>query len=115
MQSKLMTTRDAVTRFIKPGMHVGFGGFSLCRNAMSVSHEIIRQGIGNLHVSSVNPAYGVDILIGAGLVRSVESGCLNMERLGLPRNFCRAVESGSLKSEDFEHLGMTMRLSLIHI
>ena len=109
MQSKLMTTRDAVTRFIKPGMHIGFGGFSLCRNAMSVSHEIIRQGIGNLHVSSVNPAYGVDILIGAGLVKSVESGCLNMERLGLPRNFCRAVESGSLKSEDFEHLGMTMR------
>ena len=109
MQSKLMTTREAVTRFIKPGMHIGFGGFSLCRNAMSVSHEIIRQGIGNLHVSSVNPAYGVDILIGAGLVRSVESGCLNMERLGLPRNFCRAVESGSLKSEDFEHLGMTMR------
>ncbi len=109
MQSKLMTTREAVTRFIKPGMHIGFGGFSLCRNAMSVSHEIIRQGIGNLHVSSVNPAYGVDILIGAGLVKSVESGCLNMERLGLPRNFCRAVESGSLKSEDFEHLGMTMR------
>jgi acyl CoA:acetate/3-ketoacid CoA transferase alpha subunit/acyl CoA:acetate/3-ketoacid CoA transferase beta subunit len=109
MQSKLMTTGEAVARFIKPGMHIGFGGFSLCRNAMSVSHEIIRQGIGNLHVSSVNPAYGVDILIGAGLVRSVESGCLNMERLGLPRNFCRAVESGSLKSEDFEHLGMTMR------
>ena len=109
MQSKLMTTREAVTRFIKPGMHIGFGGFSLCRNAMSVSHEIIRQGIGDLHVSSVNPAYGVDILIGAGLVKSVESGCLNMERLGLPRNFCRAVESGSLKSEDFEHLGMTMR------
>ncbi len=109
MQSKLMKTQEAVARFIKPGMHIGFGGFSLCRNAMSVSHEIIRQGIGNLHVSSVNPAYGVDILIGAGLVKSVESGCLNMERLGLPRNFCRAVESGSLKSEDFEHLGMTMR------
>jgi acyl CoA:acetate/3-ketoacid CoA transferase alpha subunit/acyl CoA:acetate/3-ketoacid CoA transferase beta subunit len=109
MQSKLMTTREAVTRFVKPGIHIGFGGFSLCRNAMSVSHEIIRQGIGNLHVSSVNPAYGVDILIGAGLVTSVESGCLNMERLGLPRNFCRAVESGSLKSEDFEHLGMTLR------
>jgi acyl CoA:acetate/3-ketoacid CoA transferase alpha subunit/acyl CoA:acetate/3-ketoacid CoA transferase beta subunit len=109
MQSKLMKTGEAVARFIKPGMHIGFGGFSLCRNAMSVSHEIIRQGIGNLHVSSVNPAYGVDILIGADLVKSVESGCLNMERLGLPRNFCRAVESGSLKSEDFEHLGMTMR------
>ena len=109
MQSKLMTTREAVTRFVKPGMHIGFGGFSLCRNSMSVSHEIIRQGIGNLHVSSVNPAYGVDILIGAGLVRSVESGCLNMERLGLPRNFCRAVEAGTLKSEDFEHLGMTLR------
>jgi len=109
MQSKLMTSREAVARFIKPGMHVGFGGFSLCRNAMCVSHEIVRQGIGELHISSVNPAYGVDMLIGAGLVRTVESGCLNMERLGLPRNFCRAVENGTLKSEDYEHLGMTMR------
>ncbi|MEJ5357063.1 MAG: CoA-transferase [Desulfobacterales bacterium] len=109
MHSKLMSTREAVSRFIRPGMHVGFGGFSLCRNAMSVSHEIIRQGIGGLHISSVNPAYAVDILIGAGLVRAVESGCLNMERLGLPRNFCRAVEQGTLKSEDYEHLGMTLR------
>jgi acyl CoA:acetate/3-ketoacid CoA transferase alpha subunit/acyl CoA:acetate/3-ketoacid CoA transferase beta subunit len=109
MHSKLMSTREAVSRFVKPGMHIAFGGFSLCRNAMNISHEIIRQKIGALHVSSVNPAYGVDILIGAGLVKSVESGCLNMERLGLPRNFCRAVESGALKSEDYEHLGMTLR------
>ncbi|MCU0561090.1 MAG: hypothetical protein MUD16_12970 [Desulfobacterales bacterium] len=109
MQSKLISTREAVSRHVKRGMHIAFGGFSLCRNAMSVSHEIIRQGIGDLRVSSVNPAYAVDILIGAGLVASVESGCLNMERLGLPRNFCRAVESGRLKSEDYEHLGMTMR------
>ncbi len=109
MHSKLMSTREAVSRFIRPGMHVGFGGFSLCRNAMSVSHEIIRQGIGELHISSVNPAYAVDVLIGAGLVRAVESGCLNMERLGLPRNFCRAVEQGTLLSEDYEHLGMTLR------
>lgn len=109
MYSKLMNTREAVSRFIRPGMHIGFGGFSLCRNAMSVSHEIIRQGIGELHISSVNPAYAVDILIGAGLVRAVESGCLNMERLGLPRNFCRAVEQGTLLSEDYEHLGMTLR------
>jgi len=51
----------------------------------------------------------VDILVGAGLVSYIESGCLNMERLGLPRNFCRAVEQGTVKSEDYEHLGMTMR------
>lgn len=106
---KMMTAQEAVSFFVKDGMHIGFGGFSLCRNAMSVSHEIVRQGIGNLHISSVNPAYGVDILIGAGLVAAVESGCLNMERLGLPRNFCRAVESCKVKSEDYEHLGMTMR------
>ena len=107
--SKMMTAAEAVSRFISNGSHIGFGGFSLCRNAMSISHEIIRQGISNLHISSVNPAYGVDILVGAGLVSYIESGCLNMERLGLPRNFCRAVEQGIVKSEDYEHLGMTMR------
>jgi acyl CoA:acetate/3-ketoacid CoA transferase alpha subunit/acyl CoA:acetate/3-ketoacid CoA transferase beta subunit len=106
---KLTTIKEAVETHITAGCHIGFGGFSPCRNAMAISHEIIRQKIGNLHISSVNPAYSVDILIGAGLVTSVESGCLNMERLGLPRNFCRAVEQGRLLSEDYEHLGMTLR------
>ncbi len=109
MASKVISLRQAVEEFIKPGGHLGFGGFSLCRNAMAVSHEIIRQKIGNLKVSSVNPSYSVDILIGAGLVREVESGCLNMERLGLPKNFCRAVEQGLIKSEDYEHGAMTFR------
>jgi acyl CoA:acetate/3-ketoacid CoA transferase alpha subunit/acyl CoA:acetate/3-ketoacid CoA transferase beta subunit len=107
--SKLTTIKDAVSKHIRDGCHIGFGGFSLCRNAMAVSHEIIRQKIGNLHVSSQNPSYSVDILIGAGLVGVVESGCLNMERLGLPRNFCRAVEQGLIKSEDYDHLSMTLR------
>jgi acyl CoA:acetate/3-ketoacid CoA transferase alpha subunit/acyl CoA:acetate/3-ketoacid CoA transferase beta subunit len=109
LASKILSLRQAVQEFIKPGCHVGFGGFSLCRNAMAVSHEIIRQKIGNLKLSSVNPSYSVDILIGAGLVREVESGCLNMERLGLPKNFCRAVEQGTIKSEDYEHGAMTFR------
>ncbi len=60
-------------------------------------------------MSSVNPSYSVDILIGAGLVSQVESGCLNMERLGLPKNFCRAVQNKTLKSEDYEHGAMTFR------
>jgi acyl CoA:acetate/3-ketoacid CoA transferase beta subunit/acyl CoA:acetate/3-ketoacid CoA transferase alpha subunit len=76
---------------------------------MAVSHEIIRRRIDRLRVSSVNPSYSVDILIGAGLVREVESGCLNMERLGLPKNFCRAVEQGTIKSEDYEHGAMVFR------
>lgn len=109
MSSKVTSLRQAVETFIKPGCHVAFGGFSLCRNSMAASHEIIRQKIGNLKVSSVNPSYSVDILIGAGLVREVESGCLNMERLGLPKNFCRAVEQGTVKSQDYEHGAMTFR------
>lgn len=108
-KAKLMGVEEAVDRFIKEGSHIGFGGFSLSRNSMIISHEIIRKRIGNLHISSVNPAYGVDILIGAGLVEVVESGCLNMEMLGLPRNFCRAVEAGKLKSVDYEHGAMTLR------
>jgi acyl CoA:acetate/3-ketoacid CoA transferase alpha subunit len=32
-----------------------------------------------------------------------------MERLGLPKNFCRAVEQGTIKSEDYEHGAMVFR------
>jgi len=76
---------------------------------MAFSHEVIRQGIGDLHISSVNPSYSLDILIGAGLVKSIESGCVNMERLGLPKNFCRSVQEGRILSEDYEHGAMTFR------
>ena len=108
-ESKLMTMKEAVSAFIRPGMHLGYGGFSLCRSPMAFSHEVIRQGIGDLHISSVNPSYSVDILIGAGLVKSIESGCVNMERLGLPKNFCRSVQEGKILSEDYEHGAMTFR------
>lgn len=108
-RSKLMTVAEATKEFISPGIHLAFGGFSLCRNAMAISHEIVRNNIGNLKISSVNPSYSVDLLIGAGLVSVVESGCLNMERLGLPKNFCRAVQDKTLKSEDYEHGAMTFR------
>ena len=108
-ESKLMTMKEAVSRYVHPGMHLGYGGFSLCRSPMAFSHEVIRQGIGDLHISSVNPSYSVDILIGAGLVKSIESGCVNMERLGLPKNFCRSVQEGRILSEDYEHGAMTFR------
>ena len=29
MPNKLMSTGEAVSRFVKPGMHIAFGGFSL--------------------------------------------------------------------------------------
>ena len=68
---KLMTMKEAVSRYVHPGMHLSYGGFSLCRSPMAFSHEVIRQGIGDLHISSVNPSYSVDILIGISTVRYI--------------------------------------------
>ena len=46
MQNKVMSAADAVKRFVKPGTHIAFGGFTILRRPMAVAREVVRQGIG---------------------------------------------------------------------
>ncbi|MHA1485274.1 MAG: CoA-transferase [Candidatus Thorarchaeota archaeon] len=48
--SKLITASEAVERFVNSGDCLSIGGFTINRNPMALTYEILRQQIKDLHV-----------------------------------------------------------------
>lgn len=104
-----MTAAEAVARFVRPGAVLGMGAQNIGRVPMALTHEIIRQRIGNLTVVGCNLSIGMDQLVAAGLVARCESGSGNLERFGTTFSWRRAIEAGTLEVEDYSHLSMVSR------
>ncbi len=107
--TKVMTAAEAVTRFVRPGAILGMGGQNIGRCPMALTHEIIRQRIGNLTIVGCNLSISMDQLVGAGLVRRCECGTGNLERFGTTFCWRRGIENGTLEIEDYSHLAMVSR------
>ncbi len=86
---------DAVS-LIRPGMTVAVPA-EYCGVAMAATREIVRQGIGRLHLLAV-PQSGLqaDILIGAGLVETVEAAAVTLGERGAAPRFTEAAECGTI-------------------
>jgi acyl CoA:acetate/3-ketoacid CoA transferase alpha subunit len=108
-QTKVMTAKKAVEKFVPDGALVGLGGQNVARCPMAIVHEIVRQGKRDLTVCGCNQSIPLDILVGAGLVRRVEAGTGNLERFGTIFNWRRAIEQGLIEMEDYSHLAMVTR------
>ncbi len=106
---KVMSAPEAVARFVRPGAVLGMGGQNIGRCPMALTHEIIRQRIGDLTVVGCNLSIAMDQLVGAGLVRRCECGSGNLERFGTTFCWRRGIEAGTLEVEDYSHLAMVTR------
>ena len=108
---KEMTLKEAISRFVRNGSSVTFGGF--CgRVAMAAVHEIVRQKKRDLTLICDSNNDDVDILIGAGCVKRWEGAYLAYGVPGLAINFRRAVEQGiphHIEIEDASNYAMALR------
>ncbi len=68
---------------------------------MALVRALIRRGAHDLHLIGV-PAGGLalDLLIGAGCVRSVEASAVHLGEYGFAPHFSRAVEAGAITLYD---------------
>lgn len=91
---------DRLAGAVKPGMAlalpVDYAGVS-----MAMTWALLARGAGDLHIVNV-PTGGMqgDILIGAGLVRSVETSAMTLGEAGGAPCFNRAVKSGQINLKD---------------
>ncbi len=107
---KLSGLSEAVKRYVHDGNVISFGGFSATQSPMAAVHEIIRQGIGNLHVVGAASGQALDELVGAGCVEGVETAyCGNGKLTSTCIRFRKAVERGEIKVEDYSLYLMTLR------
>ncbi len=107
--NKVMSAKEAVEKFVFDGAIIGMGGQNVSRCAMSIAHEIIRQGKRDLVLTGCNLSIHMDLMVGAGLVRKCELGLAGLGRFGATFQFKRAIEEGRLEAEDFDHLTMVSR------
>ncbi len=94
------TDLNTMARYVKSGMRlalpVDYGGVSMAMNRPLIAH-----GAGNLNLVCV-PTGGmqVDLLVGAGLVSSVETSAVTLGEAGGAPRFNQAVKDGTIKVRD---------------
>ncbi len=108
-ESKVMTMKDAISKFVKDGMTLYMSG-AFVNYADAAAHEIIRQGKKNLTFVESSAGDLLDQMVGAGCVdKAILSWSAN-EAFGPGHRFRRAVEKRTLQVEDYSNFGLTTRL-----
>ena len=118
--SKVISMRDAISRFVHDGDTVVIEGFThlIC---FAAGHEIIRQRRRDLTLARLTPDLIYDQLIGAGCARKLVFSWAGNPGVGSLHAFRRAVEGagtrgpgaglGGLEIEEYSHFGMVARFA----
>ncbi len=90
-----------VAGYLRNGMQLGIGGGPVMVTPVALIHEVIRSGVRDLHlVASSTGGFGIDLMIGSGVVGSVEFAQIILNEFGTAPNFRREAESGRLRCLD---------------
>lgn len=87
---------EELSAHVHPGETVGLGGAWMTNHPMATVRQLIRDGIGDLHILGSLSSIDVDLLIAAGLVRELTFSMVSLEAYGLAPHFRKAVQDGSL-------------------
>lgn len=96
----LVTGLEEAIAVIPDGASVAIGGHTLRRHPMALVRELIRQKKRDLHLLGWNNGMDMDMLVGAGVARVVETSYVGMGPLGLAKNMRREVEAGRVTVVD---------------
>jgi len=110
MTTKFMTTAEAVKKYIKDGDQIAIGGFTINRNPMSITREIIRQRKKDLYLVVHSQGQALELLIGAGCVKRVELAYGGVARFApTGYRFKKAFKNKTIEVEDYTNYHMTLR------
>ncbi len=111
--SKLVTLREAIARFVPDGSAVCMGAALEAAIPFAAGHEIIRQGRRDLTLIGPISDFLFDLLVGAGCVSRIIAAWVGNVSAGLGHNYRRACEQGvptPLAVEDHTNLSLAMAL-----
>ncbi len=105
---ELLSLREMIARHVKPGQMLAMEGFTHLI-PFAAGHEIIRQGIGELHLVRMTPDLVYDQLIGMGLVKELTFSWGGNPGVGSLHRLRDAVEQSwprPLAWHEHSHAGM---------
>ncbi|MCH2373509.1 MAG: CoA transferase subunit A [Planctomycetes bacterium] len=94
--NKIISVQQAAS-LVSDGDQVAIGGHTQRRHPMALIYELVRQGKKDLSLVGWNNGIDMDLLIGAGCVREVQTSYVGMGKHGLALNHRRAAQRGELK------------------
>jgi acyl CoA:acetate/3-ketoacid CoA transferase alpha subunit len=107
---KIMMEREAISRFVYDGCYLGTELYGTVRCPMSLVREVIRQGKRDLRLTGQGVTE-LDLLLGAGLVKTLDLTYIGLEVYGVSNALRRAVETGQVeKVVEWSNGGITWRL-----
>ena len=110
MIEKFMTAQEAVSRYVKDGDQIALGGFTVNRNPMMITREIIRQKVKDLYLVVHSHGQALELLIGAGCVSRLELAYGGVARFApTGQRFKKAVKEKKIEVEDYSNFQMTLR------
>jgi glutaconate CoA-transferase subunit A len=90
-----------VARYVPSGCTLGVGGGPVMATPTALLREVVRAGVHDLHIVAASTGgFGIDLLIGAGAVASVEFAQIVLNEFGAAPNFRRHAEAGRLRCLD---------------
>lgn len=109
MNSKATTLEDAV-RLVRAEATVGIGGSITTRKPVALVQAIAESGVNGLHLVSFTGSIGIDLLVGAGAVRTVSAAYVGLGHFGRAPHFVAAAESASIEDREYSEWLLLQRI-----
>lgn len=110
MTDKIMSTAEAVDKYIHDGDQMALGGFTINRNPMSIAREVVRQNKKDLYLVVHSQGQALELLIGAGCVKRIELAYGGVARFApTGQRFKKAFLEKTIEVEDYTNYQMTLR------
>ncbi|MBI4669999.1 MAG: CoA transferase subunit A [Elusimicrobia bacterium] len=106
--NKLMSEKEAVSRFVHDGDYLGTELYGTVRAPLTIVREIVRQGKKQLRVAGQG-LMDVDYLLAAGLIEAMDITYVAYEAYGLSPILRRAAEKKGLKLIEWSNGAMAWR------
>lgn len=116
MTDKVTSVADAVRRLVRDNDYLAIGGFGCDRIPTAVVHEVVRQGIQNLHFAGHTATHDFQILcagnqLGRGQTLAAVDAAyiIGLEARGLSPHARRVVESGEIALTEWSNYTLALR------
>ncbi len=110
LESKLMTVKGAVEKFVHDGDYLCLGGFGANRIPTAVAHEILRQGRKNMGFAGHTSTHDFQIMCAGEVFDKLDVAYIvGLEARGLSPNARRYMESGKVDVSEWTNYSLSVR------
>ncbi len=110
LESKVMSVKEAVEKFVHDGDYLTLGGFGANRIPTAVAHEILRQGRKNMGFAGHTSTHDFQILCAGEVFSKLDVAYIvGLEARGLSPNARRYMESGKVDVSEWTNYSLSVR------